>query len=204
MQSRVSSIPAVCIIALLLAAGCADIATHQKVAAFTDTGPQENYSADNSSITGNTSSSVTDTLNTPGPVRTIPLPSHYQPSQKTGITGSAVPTLPPENFPITAGPTLHPVVTVETAPVIRNFVGTPDITVVTTTPVPALQNRQVVVVQPVVVRLTPAIRRIVICPDGESLCGSTCVFLQNDTANCGSCGSACDNGVCTGGQCTGA
>jgi hypothetical protein len=40
------------------------------------------------------------------------------------------------------------------------------------------------------------------CAAGQTLCGSTCVNLQNDPNHCGSCGHACPSGQsCAGGQC---
>ena len=42
------------------------------------------------------------------------------------------------------------------------------------------------------------------CNAGSTLCGSTCVSTQTDTANCGSCGNTCLTGSsCQGGQCSG-
>ncbi len=40
------------------------------------------------------------------------------------------------------------------------------------------------------------------CATGQNLCGTACVNLQTDTANCGACGTACATGlVCTAGVC---
>jgi hypothetical protein len=42
-----------------------------------------------------------------------------------------------------------------------------------------------------------------ICPNGQALCGSSCVELQTDPTNCGACGTACSpDRTCTLGRCT--
>ncbi len=41
------------------------------------------------------------------------------------------------------------------------------------------------------------------CVGAETLCGSSCVDLQTDAANCGTCGKACSfNEACEGGECS--
>src|SRR5262245_23264364 len=41
------------------------------------------------------------------------------------------------------------------------------------------------------------------CPDGQTLCGNTCVTLRTDPENCGVCGRGCaNNEVCANGICT--
>lgn len=40
------------------------------------------------------------------------------------------------------------------------------------------------------------------CSAGTQLCGDTCLDLQTDTANCGSCGTSCGSNSCVAGVCT--
>jgi hypothetical protein len=39
------------------------------------------------------------------------------------------------------------------------------------------------------------------CPVGQMLCGSSCVDLQSDEANCGACSNTCDSRTCVSGRC---
>jgi hypothetical protein len=42
-----------------------------------------------------------------------------------------------------------------------------------------------------------------LCPKGYTVCGSNCVFLMNDTSNCGTCGTLCPvTKICEVGICT--
>src|SRR5699024_5227496 len=41
------------------------------------------------------------------------------------------------------------------------------------------------------------------CPGAQEVCGNTCVNLQNNTSNCGTCGNTCKAyQICQGGACT--
>ena len=40
-----------------------------------------------------------------------------------------------------------------------------------------------------------------LCPNGETLCNSTCVDINSDPNNCGNCGNTCGAGTCQAGAC---
>jgi Stigma-specific protein, Stig1 len=71
---------------------------------------------------------------------------------------------------------------------------------ITVTVVPTTKNLGITMVTSIRPNIT--MRNPTLCPEGQSGCSGTCVDLNSDNGNCGSCGNVCPSGKpCTYGRC---